>query len=188
VRFVRADNGDVESIEIQFLRRTVHGAKTRAPRYVGSQACLSCHTGPDEGRQDIVWMRSRHAHAYWRLGADWALYLAKLRPHYQDLETPIADQRCLLCHVTGAQDPDALFSDTYRIEEGVSCEACHGPGSEYIEPEIMADREAFIANGGRVADEATCRTCHRNSDNFDWSEFWPKIEHPRPETPESPGT
>ena len=187
VRFVRADTGDVESIEIQFLRRTVHGTRIRAPRYVGSQTCLGCHTGPEEGRQDIAWMRSRHAHAYWRLGADWALFLAKLRPHYQDLERPIADQRCLLCHVSGAQDPDALFSDAYRIEEGVSCEACHGPGSQYIEPEIMADREAFIANGGRMPDEATCRTCHRNSDNFEWSEFWPKIEHPRPDAPETPG-
>ena len=187
VHFVRTDNGDVESIEIQFLRRTVRGAKTLVPRYVGSQACLSCHTGTEEGRQDVIWMRSRHAHAYWRLGADWAMFLAKLRPHYQDLERPIADQRCLLCHATGAQDPDALFIDAYRIEEGVSCEACHGPGSEYIKPEIMADREAFIANGGRVPDEATCRSCHRNSENFEYSELWPKIEHPRPEADDSPG-
>jgi hypothetical protein len=123
-------------------------------------------------------MRSRHAHAYWDLGADWALFLAKLRPHYQDLEKPIEDDRCLLCHTTGAQDPDALFESSFRTQEGVGCEACHGPGSHYATVEIMADRDAFLEAGGRVPDASTCQGCHRNSENFDFAEMWPKIAHP----------
>jgi formate-dependent nitrite reductase cytochrome c552 subunit len=179
VRFLRNVNGDITSIEVDFLRRTVRGVRTNAPRYVGSKVCVDCHTGADQGQQDVLWMRSRHAHAYWRLGADWALYLAKLRPHYQDLESPITDDRCLLCHETGAQDPDALFEASFRPQEGIGCEACHGPGSKYASAEAMANREAFLANGGRIPDAETCKSCHRNSDNFDWAEWWPKIAHPK---------
>jgi hypothetical protein len=177
VRFERDEDGMITAIEVDFLRRTVRGSRTDSPRYVGSAVCMECHSGEDQGSQDILWMRSRHAHAYWRLGSDWALYLAKLRPHYQDLETPIADERCLLCHVTGSQEPDALFSDSFRREEGVSCEACHGPGSGYATVDRMSDRAAFLDHGGRIPDEATCRGCHRNSDNFDFDEKWPKISH-----------
>ncbi len=178
VRFIRNEDGEVNGVDIDFLRRTVHGARTRSPRYVGSRACTACHQD-----QEVSWLRSRHAHAYWRLGADWALFLGRTRPHYQDLENPMKDQRCTLCHVTGAQNDEALYADTFRPEEGVSCESCHGPGSDYSEAEIMADHEAFLSNGGRVPDETTCRSCHRNSENFDWAEWWPKTAHPisRPE-------
>jgi hypothetical protein len=180
VQFVRGEDGKVTTIEVDFLRRTIRGEKTNAPRYVGSKVCVACHTGADRGRQDVLWMRSRHAHAYWRLGSDWAVFLARLRPHYQDLDSPMDDQRCLLCHATGAQDPEALFESSFRPQEGVSCEACHGPGSNYATLEAMTDREAFLAAGGRIPDATTCATCHRNSDNFDWAEFWPKIAHPKP--------
>ena len=182
VRFLRSKNGDITTIEVDFLRRTIRGQKTDAPRYVGSRVCMDCHTGAEQGQQNVLWMQSRHAHAYWRLGSDWSLFLARLRPHYQDLENPIADDRCLLCHVTGTQDPDALFETSYRLQEGIGCEACHGPGSEYATADVMANREAFLANGGRIPDAETCRTCHRNSDNFDWAEYWPKIAHPKPGT------
>ena len=83
-----------------------------------------------------------------------------------------------------------MFAESFRPEEGVGCEACHGPGSDYLDPEIMANRAQFIAHGGQVPDEATCRSCHRNSDRFDFAEWWPKIAHQRPEplgTPEHPG-
>ncbi len=180
VRFKRAENGEIKSVELDFLRRAVSAARTDAPRYVGSQSCMSCHTGAEEGHQDVLWMRGRHAHAYWNLAADWALFLAKARPHYADLEEPIADDRCLLCHVTGAQEPDSLFAPTSRREEGIGCEACHGPGSQYIGGEVMSDREAFLAAGGKIPDEQTCVQCHRRSEQFDWAEFGPKIAHPRP--------
>ncbi|MCK5376836.1 MAG: ankyrin repeat domain-containing protein [Acidobacteria bacterium] len=181
VSFNRGADGRVDAIEIQFLRRAVTGSKLPSPRYVGSAACGGCHGEMEEGNPYIGWMRSRHGHAYWRLGADWALFLAKLRPNYHDLESPMDDFRCQLCHVNGLQSDDSLFASTYRKEEGVGCEACHGPGSLYMDPEIMADREAFLANGGLVPNETTCRSCHRNSERFDFDEMWPKIAHGRPQ-------
>ncbi len=180
VRFLRDDTGRVQSVELHFLRRTVVGDRMLSPHYVGSQVCVGCHNGAEHGGQDVVWMRSRHGHAYWRLGADWARFLAALRPNYQDMTDPITDDRCLLCHTVGRQDPDSLYAASFRQSEGVGCEACHGPGSEYVEPEVMADHDAFVAAGGRIPDESTCRACHRNSERFDFAELWPKIEHARP--------
>jgi nitrate/TMAO reductase-like tetraheme cytochrome c subunit len=111
-----------------------------------------------------------------------------MRPHYQDLEDPMNDQRCTLCHVTGTQNDDALYASSFRPEEGVSCESCHGPGSDYAEAGIMADWGAFLANGGRVPDETTCRSCHRNSERFEWTEWWPKIAHPYPQPAQITGS
>jgi hypothetical protein len=177
VVFLRDGDGSVTGVELHFLRRTVLGERRPSPRYVGSAACRDCHADPDSGAPYVHWLASRHGHAYWRLAADWALYLAKLRPHNADLENPREDERCLLCHVTGRQDDDALLGVGFRAEEGVGCESCHGPGSLYAAGEVMADREAFLAAGGRVPDEGTCRGCHRNEARFDFATWWPKIAH-----------
>lgn len=181
LRFVRGPGAAVVGLEISSSELTRSGPRLPSPRYVGSRACLQCHGGPAAGHQDIAWLRSRHSHAYWRLAADWALVLGRLRPQYADLESPREDERCRLCHVTGAQDEDALFADSFRSEEGVGCESCHGPGSDYMEPAVMSDRAAFLARGGRVPDAATCRACHRNPERFAWESWWPEIEHPRPD-------
>ena len=181
VSFGRSESGEIDEIRIDFLRRSVTGIRMISPQYVGSGVCRGCHISGDHGGPWVSWLRSRHAHAYWRLAGDWALYLARLRPQYADLEQPKDDQRCLLCHVSGLQDDDALMAEGYRPSEGVGCEACHGPGSRYIDPEIMMDRDRFLANGGIVPTADTCRSCHRRLDRFDFQEWWPRIAHGAPE-------
>lgn len=177
VEFKRSDTGAVDEIVLHFLRRSIKGVRKPSPLFVGSAVCMSCHNDGNPSNPAVSWMRSRHGHAYWRLGSDWSRFLAGLRPNYADLESPITDDRCLLCHVTGRQDDDALFADSFRAEEGIGCESCHGPGSLYVDPEIMGDRKTFLANGGLIPDESTCRTCHRRSEQFDFEEKLPKIAH-----------
>lgn len=176
VTFRRDERGEVASVAVEFPLRTVIGTKRRAPRYIGSAACRECH-GAAAADPYVPWLRSRHASAYWRLATDWARELAGRRPHLRDLESPLTDERCLLCHTSAALDPDALLARGYRREEGVGCEACHGPGSLYANPEAMADRERFLAAGGVVPDERTCRRCHRDRERFDFATWWPKIAH-----------
>ncbi len=178
VVFERDDDGIISAVEVDFIRQTVRGEKKPHALYVGSEVCKDCHLDRDTGNQYVAWLSSRHAAAYWRLATDWALFLARLRPHNYDLEVPFEDDRCLMCHTTGAQNAEALFAGGFRVEEGIGCETCHGPGSVYIDPEVMSDRKAFLAAGGVVPTEETCRTCHRN-DRFDFEEWWPKIAHPR---------
>lgn len=186
VAFRRGEDGAVREIEVHFLRRAVRGTKRDHPQYVGSHTCRSCHLGREHGNQYVQWLSSRHAAAYWRLATDWALFLALQRPYFQDIENPRADDRCLLCHTTAAQDPDALFASSFDAAEGVGCEACHGPGSEYRHAEIMSDRAAFLAAGGSVPDERTCQNCHRNPERFEFDEWWPEIAHAKPAETESP--
>lgn len=198
VTFRRDERGEVASLAVEFPLRTVIGVKRRAPQYVGAAACAECHRaaapaqagqsgpggqsagGPGQPGPYVTWLSSRHASAYWRLATDWAKELAAMRPHLRDLESPLTDERCLLCHTTSALDPDALLARGYRREEGVGCEACHGPGSLYADPEVMADRERFLAAGGVVPDERTCRRCHRVRERFDFATWWPKIAHNTP--------
>jgi hypothetical protein len=177
VKFIRDDNGEITSVEVAFLRRTVRGERRAYPRYVGSHACKECHIGREQNNEYMQWITSRHAGAYWRLATDWAALLASFRPAYQDITEPVTEDRCLLCHTTVAQDPDALLAGSYHMKEGVGCETCHGPGSLYIDPDVMADREKFLAAGGVIPDEKTCRKCHRNAQRFDFETWWPKISH-----------
>jgi hypothetical protein len=176
VRFLRDDSASVAGIEVDFLRRTVRGARVAHPRYVGSRVCAGCHGAETGGGEHVAWLRSGHALAYWRLATDWARHLAERRPQYRDVADPRADERCLLCHVTAAQDPNALLAADYRREEGVGCEACHGPGSAYASAAVMGDRELFLAAGGVVPDAETCRRCHRD-EHFSFDAWWPRIAH-----------
>jgi hypothetical protein len=179
VTFHRDDAGTVDRVDVAFLRRTVHGTRLPEYRYVGSRVCAECHATEASGAQSIHWMQSAHARSYWMLKTDWARHLISIRDEYHGVEDPTTDGRCLKCHTTGAQDPDFGAAASFRREEGVGCEACHGPGSAYVDPAIMADREAFLSHGGRLPDEATCRQCHQD-DQFNYDERLRVIAHPRP--------
>ena len=181
VTFGRNDTGAVDRIAIDFLRRQVQGSRLPEYEYVGSKVCGECHTGTEVGSQYVHWMQSGHARAYWELKTDWAKFLASIREEYADIKEPVEEWRCLKCHVAGAQDFEGKYASGFRAEEGVGCESCHGPGSKYIDPDVMADSESFLANGGRLPNETTCRTCHED-DRYHFDERLPKISHPRPES------
>jgi hypothetical protein len=176
VTFARDESGMPVKIQVDFLRRSVHGERVDRAEYVGSSKCLECHFAGAPRDPGLTWLAGRHAAAYWRLATDWAGFLAARRPQYRDMESPIEESRCLLCHVTGWQHPGILRREGWARTEGVGCEACHGPGSRYVDEDVMADREAFLAAGGVIPDEETCRGCHRRGE-FDFAEKWGKIAH-----------
>jgi nitrate/TMAO reductase-like tetraheme cytochrome c subunit len=185
IRFLRGEDGHVDAIELRFLRRTVTGRRLPEHEYVGSARCAECHLDRERGAQYLHWLQSRHGLAYWRLATGLAKFLASRREQYRDIEEPIREWRCLKCHTTGAQDEEARFAESFAQEEGVGCEACHGPGSAYMAPEIMEDRELFLRNGGRLPTEQTCRECHQD-DRFRYEERLVRIAHPRPRRIEDP--
>ena len=181
VTFNRDKENMITGVKVDFLRRSISGKKMLRPEYVGSAACIKCHSNPEKGNQYISWIQSRHGFAYWRLATDWSKLLARARPYYQDMTEPIKEDRCLLCHVTAAQDPKAIFRKSYRLEEGVGCETCHGPGSLYLGLDVMTDRKKFLAAGGIIPDEKTCIKCHRRPENFNFMEWVKKINHKNPD-------
>lgn len=167
VVFRRNARNEVIGMEVISLSHTVLASKVvdTSPglTYIGSSACIACHhdDGPGGGPAGH-WIASRHSRAFYSLTTTRAGELAARQEEYGDISDPSRELRCLMCHVTAAQNPAAVFADPAIAREGIGCEACHGPGSAYVAPEIMADREAFLAHGGRIANELTCRQCHRD--------------------------
>ena len=134
-------------------------------KYVGTTKCKACHLA--EYKQ---WETSKHAKA-----------MASLK------ENEKKDAKCLACHTTGNGKPAAEGSQL----EGVQCEACHGPGSEYKSPAIMskpkwkenpdAQKKMAVEAGLIEPSEEVCKACHNKNSptfkGFDFAKALPQVKH-----------
>jgi hypothetical protein len=143
--------------------------------YVGAKKCKTCHKSEKRGNQMQVWQETKHSQSYEYLKTDQALESAKKRA--LDVHpTEAAD--CLKCH-------SPLYDKAPELKaEGVTCEACHGPGSAYKSLKIMKNREeaakkGLIVYGTPEARKKLCLECH-TSEDFDFEASWEKIKHPVP--------
>ena len=136
-------------------------------KYVGAKKCKMCHNS------------GKHGKAYEKL------YRTKHSLTFQDLvkEEKDKDPYCVVCHTTG------FNKGGYRIGapdakkfEGVQCEVCHGPGSEYMKSDIMKDRKKAIASGLIIPTKETWLHCHDKNKypwakDFNYEERLKKIDH-----------
>lgn len=78
--------------------------------FIGAKRCSSCHF-----KEQVKWKASGHSKAF-----------ELLPDKYQK------DQTCLKCHTTGLGEASG-FKDKASTPDlaGVTCEICHGPGSEH---------------------------------------------------------
>ena len=144
------------------------------PKYVGVFACAECHDSPSTGLQFSIWRMSRHAQAYAVLSTPAAYETAASR----GLEVPPQESpECLRCHSTAGLGEPGNYLASLSKDEGVGCEACHGPGSEYLDEAIMRDPVAARSSGLQPVTEETCKACHE-SETFDFAESFEKIAHP----------
>jgi hypothetical protein len=138
----------------------------QAHDYVGVKKCKMCHNKPATGAQFKQWSESKHATAMQSLKGD-----------------EVKDPKCLKCHAT-AGTVKAANMGTLTVEEGVSCESCHGPGADYNPTAIMKDRAKAMAAGMIIPDEKLCKTCHNPESphykGFNYAEYNKKITHPNP--------
>lgn len=149
---------------------------------IGAPKCKMCH-GKKTGDQWTIWTESAHAGAFNTLGSDAAKKIATDK----GLGDPQTEAACLKCHTTqgflGSEVP-VNAKGKYENAEGVGCESCHGPGSEYKSKSVMEDREAAVAAGMIVPDEKTCTQCHNAESptfkEFDFAAMYAKIKHEIP--------
>jgi YVTN family beta-propeller protein len=127
------------------------------PIYVGSRVCAECHAGKGSGHQFNTWRLSKHARAYAALALPSAKEMALLSGIPGDPQQSVV---CLGCHATAAEAEDWELNDTFHLEDGVQCEKCHGPGSEYMALDVMQDHEAAVAAGLWKPDRRRCELCH----------------------------
>jgi len=157
-------------------------------KYVGVGDCGKCHKKELMGDQLAAWKKGPHAKAFETLKGDEAAKIAKERklavPAYESDD-------CLKCHVTAYGAPASAFKKKpLKHSDGVQCESCHGPGSDYRKKKIMSDLDKSIAAGmwepGK--DEKICLKCHNDespswdaSKGFVYEEAKKEIAHPIPE-------
>jgi len=155
------------------------------PKYVGVKDCSRCHKKELMGDQVAVWQKQGHAEAFETLKSEKAVKIGKEKglaspPHEAD--------ECLRCHATAhGVTPEMTDKRPLKISDGVQCESCHGPGSEYKANKIMSDidkaRAAGLWDPGN--DEKICTACHNDESPtfkpFDFAERKEKIAHPIPE-------
>jgi hypothetical protein len=124
-----------------------------AADYVGAKKCKMCHM-----KQFRSWEKTAMAKAFEQLkpgvSAD-AKKAAGLDPD-KDYTT---DAACLGCHTANGK----------ADMPGVQCEACHGPGSDYMRV-MMTNRDfklaEVVAKGLVIPDEKTCKKCHNEKSPF----------------------
>ncbi|MBI4716997.1 MAG: beta-propeller fold lactonase family protein [Planctomycetes bacterium] len=128
--------------------------------FVGQAVCLDCHGTTGPAAACSLEPIPRHGRAYQLL----------LRPEARSVaalsgiaESPIESRICLGCHATGAEEGPRWAAPGFRLEAGVQCEACHGPGSVHAR-----DRRNGANTVGRSVPEAlrrgdreSCTACHR---------------------------
>ena len=101
-----------------------------------------------------------------------------------NVKEPLKDEKCLSCHSTAFGKKN--LNTSYKIEEGVGCESCHGPGSLYKKSKVMKDQKAALAAGMIIPDKKTCKTCHQDKIAGHDGKFttfekeFAKINHPVP--------
>lgn len=141
-------------------------ASAQTFKYIGADKCKMCHNKPTTGEQYKKWAAGPHAKAMESLkGAD--------------RENP----KCLKCHSTAASVDKSLVA-TIKVEEGVSCESCHGPGSIYKSAGIMKNQKLAMTKGLIMPDATVCKKCHNEESpyykGFNFEEYSKKIAHPDP--------
>ncbi|MBM3284625.1 MAG: cytochrome C554 [Candidatus Aminicenantes bacterium] len=146
--------------------------------YVGAAKCQICHKTESQGLQYPIWQKSQHSVSLAALSSPDATAIAQAA----GVQNPAENPACLKCH-------SPLFEKAPELKaEGVTCEVCHGPGSEYRKLSIMKDRALAVKNGLIVYDsqdaiKKQCLTCHENAHgkSFDFAAAYEKIKHPKPE-------
>jgi hypothetical protein len=157
------------------------GGRPAPPRaFTGAAACAECHGGPDGGQVQESWQGTAHARAWTDLAGVRGAEVAREMGLAGD---PQIAAQCLECHSTGHGVPASLKA-ALPIAEGVSCEACHGAGADYIKKLVMPDPRQARSAGLNPEPRRACQGCHREGvahiRPFKYEERWPVIAHRLP--------
>lgn len=151
-------------------------------KFVGVAACR-CHMKEDLGNQYRSWIGSKHMRSYVMLAGPYGRTIMEnmgVSGYAQETEI------CFTCH---APRPDTSCAEqTFRFEEGIQCETCHGPGSLHVAKMMTMGGEKPLESGFRKLSKDDCMRCHApkashedlptHLRSFDLDKAWKKIAHP----------
>lgn len=163
-----------------------------ASLYVGVKACGICHKKEDAGNQLAKWQEGPHAKAVEKLGTPEAKEMGKKA----GVDNPQTSGKCLKCHATNYNFTEQPSVEKIKVEDGVTCESCHGPGKKYMPKATMESRDKSIAGGMIYPASKSCELCHNDQSpawkadryttkdgkkvGFDFDAAYEKIKHLNP--------
>ena len=167
-----------------------------ASLYVGTKMCKMCHKKEATGNQYAKWQAAVHSKAYANLASEEARAVAEK----VGVDDPQKSPKCLKCHSTAYSFTESVVTAKVSVEDGVSCESCHGPGKKYKSKTVMQDRKLCIEKGMVYPATASCVLCHNDASptwkadrytdddgvkvGFDVKKAYEKIKHPNPRAAE----
>jgi Zn finger protein HypA/HybF involved in hydrogenase expression len=178
---------------LTLIANTAQSAERDPAKLIGTKKCAMCHKKAETGDQYGTWQAKVHSKAYEMLASEEAKAVgAKL-----GIENPQTSGQCLKCHSTAYWFTDTKQTEAVAVEDGVSCESCHGPGDDYKKKSTMENRADAIAAGMVYpAKEKSCTLCHNDTGptwkadryttasgektGFDVVQAYEKIKHERP--------
>jgi len=137
-------------------------AKAQKHAYAGLAKCKMCHMPYFK-----AWAATPHAKAFALLDST----------KKQD-----QDPKCVKCHTTGFGKGGHTIGKPLVDFKGVQCEACHGPGADYMK--VMKDPAKSKAAGLIMPTQNVCVGCHSkespNFKGFDYAAYLAKGVHKVP--------
>jgi len=142
-----------------------------APKYTGPGSCSSpsCHGGVQprattsvQQNEYSTWViQDKHAQAFAVLSNPTSVRIAKIL----GLPSAATTARCLACH--SLNPPESDRARMFDTSDGVSCESCHGPASNWLGPHTTRDwthQQSVDAGMHDLRDLShraeQCLTCH----------------------------
>ena len=113
-------------------------ARPAANKYIGAKKCKNCHDAEASGNQWGSWQHAGHAKAFETLSSAKAKEIGKQR----GIADPSKSEKCLKCHVTAFGAPKKEFKKSFKQEDGVGCETCHGMGNNHARARFRAANSA----------------------------------------------
>ena len=160
-------------------------------QYIGADACKNCHSSEFK-----IWSVSKHSRTYVQLGtatvesidpdAEGFVPVALGGPIVAEARKQGIDTDCLRCHTTAENMGNDRKAETFHPEDGVQCEACHGPGGDHVT--WMEDQTEPRPSDSRMRAftlKDCAEACHRHKPtheaamilDFSAPKAWKKIAH-----------
>ena len=145
------------------------GLQAQAPKYIGAGGCASsnCHGGTSAanekdsriwGNEFAIWqLNDKHSKASKVLSDPRSKRMAEILK----ISDPQKDAKCTSCHAAGSPEKTA--------NDGVACEACHGPAEKWLGTHTQANSHAASVASGMVDTKnirlraGNCMECHVGS-------------------------
>ena len=175
VAHAQTDDGHLRVMLHSAYSGEIHGDVPQHDKYIGAGSCsaVACHGGIQPRsitkygevlqNEYSTWITAdKHAQAYSSLKLPLGVQIAETLK----LGKPEKAQRCLVCHAVSVPASEQLRA--FDISDGVSCESCHGPASEWLGPHVQAGmtHETLVKtyhlfdNNDLVQRSEKCLTCH----------------------------